>query len=79
MPWDFSFCLSHALRILNWQENLPTDEIPPRWMWFFEDELEQWFDDVDRARKSKWNDDYDDREEPAQGYMYNELTERFKK
>ena len=41
--------------VLGWQENLPQDEMPPGWMWPFEDELEAWFQDVTAARKNGWD------------------------
>lgn len=57
--------VSHAYRVIGWQENLTEDECPPVWMWPFEDELEVWFEEVDRKRKDKWgggasNDDDDE-------------------
>lgn len=76
VPWEFTYVLNHALRILNWQENLVDDEVPPKWMWLFEDELEKWFKEVDRARKEKFG--RGDDEEPEGGYMYNEEAERFR-
>lgn len=44
----------HANLILDWQENLTSDEMPPRWMWAFGDELEIWFEDVDTQRKERF-------------------------
>ena len=35
-------------------ENLTKDEMPPDWMWPFDDELEQWFADVEEARNQKY-------------------------
>ena len=79
IPSDFIFVLSHSLRVLSWQENLMDDERPPEWMWGFEDELEIWFEEVDRARKEKYKSgSSDDDELPEGGYMYNEAAERFK-
>lgn len=48
--------IEHAHRILDWHENLPGDEIPPSWMWAFEEELEIWFDEVEAKRKEKYGD-----------------------
>lgn len=47
--------VTHADRILYWQEELPEEEIPPVWMWPFVPELEAWFDRVrsDRANRHK--------------------------
>lgn len=46
--------IAHAHRVLDWQENLPSDEVPPSWMWPFEDELEIWFDQVEEKREDKY-------------------------
>lgn len=53
-PADFFDAFSYALTIIGWQRNLAPDEVPPRWMWPFGDELEQWFEEVDAARKEKY-------------------------
>lgn len=45
--------LEHANTVLDWQENLSKDEMPPSWMWPFAHELELWFEDVDQKRKEK--------------------------
>lgn len=63
--------IEHAHRILDWQENLSHDEIPPSWMWIFEDELEIWFDDVEEKRKEKYGDRSGDTTVPL---MDNELA-----
>ena len=78
VPWDFMYALTHAFRILSWQENLLEEERPPEWMWPFEDELEIWFEEVDRARKEKYSTDSSGDELPDGGYMYNEAAERFR-
>lgn len=44
----------HAIRICGWQENLTEDEMPPDWMWSFEDLLEPWFEEVDEKRKARF-------------------------
>lgn len=54
VPHDFTAALFHAHRILDWQENLMEGEMPPEWMWPFEDELQIWFERVDEARKEKY-------------------------
>jgi hypothetical protein len=46
--------LDHAHRVCDWQENLLSDEMPPRWMWPFEDELEIWFEAVEEQRKARY-------------------------
>jgi hypothetical protein len=54
--------VEHANLILSWQENLVEDEIPPVWMWALDEELNDWFEKVDRDRKAKYgggDDDYE--------------------
>lgn len=46
--------IEHAQRILHWQENLPQEEMPPQWMWVVDEELEEWFEEVDRKRKERF-------------------------
>jgi hypothetical protein len=55
MPVDLANALEHAVRIISWQENLTSDDIPPKWMWPLEWELELWFVEVDRRRQSASN------------------------
>lgn len=66
--------VEHASRVCDWQENLQQDEMPPEWMWPFSDELDEWFEEVDRRRKEKYGsrDDSGDTETPM---MRNELAE----
>lgn len=70
--------ISHAMRILNWRENLPDDEMPPEEIWMHEDELEKWFEEVSEKRNSRFGgSSSNDVEVPM---MSNEeLTERFRK
>lgn len=53
-PHDLMTAISHANTILDWFENLPSDEQPPTWMWPFPDELKEWFDEVKIAREQKY-------------------------
>lgn len=62
MPADLSLAIDHAHRIIMWQENLPQEEMPARWMWHLEWELDEWFENVDQKRKEKYGGD-DDREQ----------------
>lgn len=45
--------VSHADHILQLQENLDRDEMPPRWMWPFVDEMNEWIDRVQSDRRNK--------------------------
>lgn len=49
--------VAQANRILDWHENLQSEEMPPEWMWHLEDELVDWFEEVDRKRKEKYGGD----------------------
>lgn len=50
-PAELVQAIQHAYTILNWYENVPSDEMPPAWMWPFPDETGQWFDEVKEARR----------------------------
>jgi hypothetical protein len=54
MPNDLHTAIEQAIRILSWQENLATDEMPPRWMWHLDWEIEGHFERVDAARNAKY-------------------------
>lgn len=75
LPADLASAISHAFLILNWQENLPEDEMPPRWMWHLDWELEQWFEEVDLARKSKYGGADDGGDEESVPMVRNEDPE----
>lgn len=55
MPADLLRAITHAFKILSWYENLEEEEIPPEWMWPFDDELKLWFEEMAEARKAKYN------------------------
>lgn len=52
IPADLMLVIDHSLRILNWQENLMDDEMPPKWMWHLDSELETHFAVIKEKRKS---------------------------
>ena len=54
VPFDLQYAIEHAQRILSWQENIPSEDHPPRWMWDFEDELESHFELVKQRRDEKY-------------------------
>jgi len=77
VPWDVLAVINHSHTILQWQENLSSDEMPPAWMWPFNDEISEWLEDVTAARKSGSDFERDDR---VQVHMTeNEHASRFKK
>lgn len=41
--------------ICSWAENLSEDEVPPEWMWCFDDLLKSWFEDVKKRREKKFD------------------------
>lgn len=53
LPTELIHAVDHANRICDWQENLPKDEMPPEWMWPFEEELVAWFESVNEAREAE--------------------------
>ena len=67
--------LNHALMILSWQENLPSDEMPPYWMWHLDWEIEDWFRKVQRKRDAKYGTVRD--EEVEEEYEENDLFDDF--
>jgi hypothetical protein len=46
--------VEHAHQILDWQENLTSDEVPPRWMWHLDHELDIWFTRIKRDREERY-------------------------
>lgn len=54
MPFDLLQAIEHANRVLDWTENLSSDELPPAWMWPFDEELRLWFEEVERKREEKF-------------------------
>lgn len=82
MPWDLMSAIRHANTILDWHENLPEDETPPKWMWRFDDELDGWFEKVKEEREAKFSGgsgatDDDMGVEDGEVAVKNEYAERF--
>ena len=72
---DLLRAVQHAERIISWQENLIEEEMPPVWMWPFEDRLSVWFEQVKAKRESgvSNSDSSDD-----SSMLTNEFAERFR-
>jgi len=51
---ELVLAIHHAIRIRGVEENLAPDERPPRWMWRFDEPLQAWFEEVERARRDKF-------------------------
>lgn len=80
VPADLALAIDHGYKILSWQENLTEEEMPPRWMWHLDWELEIHFEELDAIRRAKYGSSSDDREEVPM--MKNDdpaLKERFGK
>ena len=54
MPNDLFTAIEQATRVISWQENLTSDECPPRWMWHLDWELETWFEKIKIERERKY-------------------------
>jgi hypothetical protein len=53
VPHELVMAIEHAHRILDWHDNMVSEEIPPQWMWPFEDELKIWFQQVEEKRDER--------------------------
>lgn len=53
-PYTLHRAITQALRILDYEE-FPIEERPPRRIWMDNDRLTDWWRDVERQRKEKWN------------------------
>lgn len=47
--------VAHADHILQLQENLDRDEMPPEWMWPFTDEMNEHIDRVQADRRNRYS------------------------
>lgn len=54
IPWFLQVAIEHALTVLNWLENLPKNEVPPRRIWADTEGLEQWWNKVEDLRSSDY-------------------------
>lgn len=54
IPNDLFVAFEQSLRVLNWQENLSSDECPPAWMWHLDWEIEEWFKRLKIERENKY-------------------------
>lgn len=71
IPVDLLRAIYHGYKILDWFENLTEKEVPPEWMWSFDDELTEWFEEVKASRDGDSTQQDDRTEVPM---MENELT-----
>lgn len=76
VPVEVIQAVEHAFKILDWYENMTKDEVPPRWMWTVDHELDLWFEEVERQREEKYGGRSEDE---SAGMMSNELAEQLKR
>lgn len=69
---DLFLVIEHSLRIISWQENLPSDECPPAWMWHLDWELETWFDKIKKDRENKYGTSSSSSNDDNSGAMFEE-------
>ena len=69
--------IEHAHRIISLLENLREEEMPPDWMWPFDERMESWLARVkaDRTSGAQSGSSSPDEEVPM---MENEYAQRFK-
>lgn len=72
-PHDLVVAIEHASKVCDWQENLLSEEVPPSWMWPFDEELVEWFEAIDEKRKDRYGGG-DDSSSGGDGMMSNELA-----
>jgi hypothetical protein len=77
VPHDLHNAVDHALRILSWLENLPSDEMPPSWMWCLDWEVEDHFKRVDAERSRKYGTSSSEETDDSQ-WEENVYAARFK-
>lgn len=65
MPAELIDAISRAQSIIYWQENVVSKDMPPKWMWTLDEELNRHFE---RIRDKSGSDDHDD-DRPAAGPM----------
>jgi hypothetical protein len=64
--------IQHASLVVTWQENMLEDDMPPRWMWTLDEELNEHFQKL--RSKRKHGDDEDDEPESVGPMLVNEYA-----
>lgn len=70
-PYNVVYAVSHALTVLSWFENLPEEETPPRWIWWSDKLLDNWFEKIKSDRKKDRPSSQED-----ESMVENELIDR---
>lgn len=78
LPSDFVTAMEQAFRILSWQENLPSKDIPPAWMWTLDWEIDNWFKTLDEERQNPDSPKVKGKREKTEYKTDNVFTDRFK-
>lgn len=78
IPHDLHTALEQAYRILSWQENLPEEEMPAKWQWHIDWELDTHFAEVARKREAKYGPTGDSDQQPEDLWEDNSHSARFK-
>lgn len=85
IPWFLQVAIDQGLMILNWRENLTSEEVPPEHIWEDSEGLDEWWKQVDAkrrdgmpmttARRGSDDDDEDSDDRPeSMGMAQNELA-----
>lgn len=74
MPWDIAQAIEWALRVISWEENLLSEDMPPHWMLAFDEELTEWFEEIKIKREMESGGTGE--QVPT---VENEFAERFKR
>lgn len=82
---EFISVLNHCLFIMNLQENLPSDEMPPKWMWHLDWEIETHMKLLKSKREAKYgggssspNDDELSETYESENILFDEMKKRTK-
>jgi hypothetical protein len=52
-PHQLVLAVNVGLQVLSWFENLPKNEQPPRHIWWSDDLLSEWFENVEEERAAR--------------------------
>lgn len=78
-PCDLTGAITHAMTVLNWQEHLSSDEMPARWKWHLDWEMNDHFEWLKKHREEKYGkSNASSADEEPEEIWENELSARFK-
>lgn len=52
-PYQLIVAMNVGLQVLSWFENLPPKEQPPRHIWWSDELLSEWFENVEEERAAR--------------------------